>query len=66
MLTSVQFGGVCLTLVSIYLVNQRDRIPGLAQFKQVFQPSSALTEVSGWNSESQNVEKVPVSVSSNE
>lgn len=28
-LSPIQFGGVCLTLVSIYLVNQRDRLPVL-------------------------------------
>ena len=30
-LSPIQFLGVCLTLVSIYLVNQRDRLPSLPQ-----------------------------------
>jgi drug/metabolite transporter (DMT)-like permease len=34
-LSSVQFGGVCLTLVSIYFVNQRDRFPDLQTMKEL-------------------------------
>jgi drug/metabolite transporter (DMT)-like permease len=65
MLTPVQFSGVFLTLVSIYLVNQRDRIPGLAQFKQMLQ-FAPVSDASEWERESQAIEKVPVSVSSRE
>jgi drug/metabolite transporter (DMT)-like permease len=65
MLTPVQFSGVCLTLVSIYLVNQRERIPGLAQLKQMLQ-SSPVVDASEWEGKSRAIEKVPVSVSSRE
>lgn len=34
-LSSVQFAGVCLTLVSIYFVNQRDRLPDGKTVKEV-------------------------------
>jgi drug/metabolite transporter (DMT)-like permease len=64
MLTPVQMTGVCLTLVSIYLVNQRDRIPGLTQLKQMFQLAPALTSAE-WDGETKAIEKMPVSVSSN-
>ncbi|MGF1602663.1 MAG: DMT family transporter [Thermosynechococcaceae cyanobacterium] len=34
-LSPIQFGGVCLTLVSIYFVNQRDRLPDWQTVKEV-------------------------------
>jgi hypothetical protein len=46
-------------------VNQRERIPGLAQLKQMLQ-SSPVVDASEWEGKSRAIEKVPVSVSSRE
>lgn len=42
-LSPIQFGGVCLTLVSIYLVNQRDRLPVFWERTTASAPPTALT-----------------------
>ena len=46
-LSPIQFCGVCLTLISIYLVNQRDRLPSLPQLlSRRMSLSADLTESS--------------------
>lgn len=68
-LSSVQLFGVCLTLVSIYLVNQRDRLPDLwtqlrsATLKESKTHSQASSQM--WQGPA-TVAKVPVSVQDSE